>query len=242
MSMDLAIFEAGVKLDIRKIDYNENEAPQPAYRSQVYDTISNGTIKIEMPTMQGKLVLLQLESIYSLVFFGEKAMYECHGKVINRYKTNNMFIAEVEIVSQPKKIQRREYYRMECMIDAKLSRITQEEQNLSDLDEIIQFRKLKPQQEFGCTIVDISGGGVRLVCDETMELDAEVLLEFNTIADGLVQVYQLRGRLLKVSPSQNNGEKYELRVEFTDIQPKIRERLIRFIFETERRKIRNEKG
>lgn len=242
MSMELDIFEAGVKLDIRKIDYNENEAPQPVYRSQVYDTISNGKIKVEMPTMQGKLVLLQLESIYSLVFFGEKAMYECHGKVTNRYKTNNMFIAEVEIISQPKKIQRREYFRMECMIDAKLSRITQEEQKLNNAEEIIRFRRIKPQQEYVCTIVDISGGGARLVCDEALDLDSEVLLAFDTIAEGLVQPYQLRGRLLKMSTSQNNGEKYELRVEFTDIQPQIRERLIRFIFETERRKIRNEKG
>lgn len=223
--MEFDIFEAGVKLDIRKIDHSEGETAQLVYRSKVYDTISKGKLKIEMPTMQGRLILLHLESIYSLVFFGEKAMYECHGKVIDRYKTNNMFIAEVEIISQPKKIQRREYFRMECMIDGEISRITKEE-----------------QPGYACTIVDISGGGARLVCNEEIETDTDVLLEFGVITGGFYQIYQLCGRVLKVSVSQNNGEKYELRVEFTNVQPQIRESLIRFIFETERRKIRNEKG
>ena len=241
MSMDLGIFEAGVKLDIRKVSHNEEEVPV-VYRSQVYDAISNGKIKIEMPTMQGKLIVLQLENVYSLVFFGDRAMYECHGKVISRYKANNMFIAEIEIVSQPKKIQRREYFRMECMLDAKISRITKEEQKLDGIGDIKKFRMIKPQQEYECTIVDISGGGARLVCNEAMELDTEVLLEFDAIAGGYVQIYQLRGHVVKISASQNNGEKYELRVEFTSLQPQIRESLIRYIFETERRKIRNEKG
>lgn len=242
MGMDLGIFEAGVKLDIRKVSHNESEEILAVYRSQVYDTISNGKIKIEMPTVQGKLIVLQLEGVYSLVFFGEKAMYECNGKVINRYKTNNMFIAEIEIISQPKKIQRREYFRMECMLDAKISKITKEEQKLDGVGDIMKFRMIKPQQEFDCTIVDISGGGARLVCDEAMELETEVLLDFDAIVGGYVQLYQLRGHIVKVSPSQNNGEKYELRVEFTCLQPQIRESLIRYIFEAERRKIRNEKG
>ena len=99
----------------------------------------------------------------------------------------------------------------------------------------------EPSYELG-TIVDISGGGARIVTDSEIEEGTYVILKFQVELKEFIQEYELLARVVTRKLLENRKKKYELRVEFEQIENKVRESLIRYIFEEERKKRKSEKS
>ena len=95
----------------------KDDKEEKVYGSKVYDIVSDDQIEIEMPMEQTKLLLLPVDAEYEIFFYAGPVLYECVARVINRYKTNNVYILLFEIETNLKKHQRREYYRYSCAID-----------------------------------------------------------------------------------------------------------------------------
>ena len=98
--------------------YEEKGAESTAkvYQSRVLQILSEDTLEISMPMEQTRLILLPVDSEYDMIFFEENSLYQCFARIIDRYKSNNVYVLVMELTSNLRKYQRREYYRFSCAL------------------------------------------------------------------------------------------------------------------------------
>ena len=109
----------GDKIELQTVDHlaEEKTNGKKIYESKVYDILSEDTMEIAMPMEKTKLILLPVDSEYDIVFYGASGLYQCFARIIDRYKSNNVYILVIELTSNLRKYQRREYYRFSCALE-----------------------------------------------------------------------------------------------------------------------------
>ncbi len=110
----------GDKIELQAVSHEYDEKPEtPAkvYHSEVNEIQSEDTIEIKMPMEKTKLILLPIDSEYDMIFYGSSGLFQCLGRVIDRYKSNNAYLLLVEMTSNLRKYQRREFYRLRCALE-----------------------------------------------------------------------------------------------------------------------------
>lgn len=244
------VIDIGAKVDIRIVSQVERSAATGeeirVYKSQVYDIFENGEIELLMPTEGGRLVLLSLGLRYEFVFYTKSGLYKAVGQVKERYKSDNRYMVRIELNTPLSKFQRRQFYRLQCILDMKYFKITKELADLPHADTIVE--KLRDKDFFEkkkkANVVDISGGGVRFISDEENKTEDYVLMIF-ALNDGRQEKpYMIVGRIIscdRIETGDSSNRKYENRVEFMLKEPKMQEEIIKFIFAEERRTRNNDK-
>lgn len=232
------VIRPGDKVDISSSQQtvSENELPR-TYKSKVLDIKENGNIEISMPTERGRLLLLSLGVRYEFVFFSRGGLYRAIGQVKERYKSENVYMLEIELKSQLEKYQRREYYRYPCILDISYYPITEEEVKIGSGDAVfIHVREEKTDREFQGKIVDLSGGGIRFQAEQELETGQYVLFEIQLQNESLNKRYYIIGDIIScVRKDRDIDMHYEARAKFLIKDNNIREEIIRFIFEEERK-------
>ena len=239
--MAVNVFKVGDRIELVKSNAGATN-DKMVYKSQIYDVVGKEQLKIAMPQSKGKLLLLQLEAVYKMQFYTELGLYECKGKIVDRYKSDNVYVAVVDVVSALKKIQRREFYRLKCLIDAQIHLLDEEELKVEDAKGIFLQQDEKRVDYKYAAIVDISGGGGRIVTDAEIEEGSCVTLKFKTELRGMLREYEMLAKVITRRSLINKKKKYELRVEFDQLENNVRESLIKYIFEEERKKRKIEKS
>lgn len=236
-----------IELTHVKRDNSPQKGPKKVYYSQVNDIVSEDEINIAMPMEKGKIILLSIDSVYTLSFFSKNSIYQCNGKIVDRYKSSNMYFLVVELVSSLKKMQRREYYRLECLMPAEFREMTQKEIDFDYVEEIVENAKDPDAEEQElpfqkAIIVDISGGGLRMVSEIPVEANQYVLIKVRIPIRFLVKQFHLVGYVLQSAKVPGEVVKYEIRLQFEKISKEEREAIIKYIFEEERKKRKVEKS
>lgn len=234
----------GDKLELETVERIQGEEEKSVharktYKSQVYDIVSEDQIKIAMPMEQGKVILLPVDGEYNICFYTKTGLYQCLARVIDRYKSNNIFILLMEITTDMRKYQRREYYRLNCVLDMRCRKL--EEDELPKVMEKVQFIDTDITLTNGI-IVDISGGGARFISHEQYPVESLILFVFNLYVNGEMIEYKLVGQVLLTEVIANRNGEYEHRIQFANIMNDDREGIIRYIFEEERKNRRRDKG
>ena len=229
------IIKAGQFVDLQSTRKSEegDETYKKLYRTKVFDVLSEDQLEILMPIEQQKLILLPVDGEYDLCFVTDNGLYQCFARVLDRYKSNNVYILLAETTSKLEKFQRREYYRYSTSIPLKARTMMDEE--LRDLDKDV-FHVQHGLIMKKCEIRDISGGGMKFLSKTAFEVDDMVVLSFSLQVHGKETVYQLIGRILSCQKLENDNDEYEHRLMFEKIMNSERESIIRFIFEEERKK------
>ena len=238
------IIKPGDKLELQKVESvqenGEIEVYKKIYHSKVCEVLSEDRMEITMPIEKGKLMLLQVDTEYDLYFYADNGLYQCFARVVDRYKTNNIYMILVELTSNLRKQQRREYYRFSCALEMNTGKIAEEK-----LQEVVQAEgKVKPQTEKmnKSVIVDISGGGLRFVVEQKYDVDSLVLCAYRLFIEGQQKEYNLVGKVLSVKELINRPGVYEHRVQYVNINTEEQEEIIRYIFQEERKHRRKELG
>lgn len=238
------IVKPGDKLELQKVDRikeNEKEAVgKKVYHSKVCEIQSEDRMEITMPMEKGKLLLLQVDNEYDLYFYTENGLYQCFARVVDRYKSNNVYMIVMELTSNLRKQQRREYYRFSCALEMNARDITEEE-----LQEALEGKtalKVQAEKLNKGVIVDISGGGLRFVIDQKYETDSLVNCIYTLIFDGKKKEYNLVGKVLSTRELDNRPGIYEHRIQYVNINTEEREEIIRYIFQEERKNRKKESG
>ena len=216
--------QIGNKIEIESIKKTTGElgeVTRKTYRSELYDIESEDVIKIAMPMEQSKVVLLPVDAEYSLCFYTSNGLYQCLARVIERYKSNNLFVLSMELETDLQKYQRREYYRLNTVLDMKSKAIDDN----ADRKSLEQVHFIDTDLTFdNGTMVDISGGGARF------------------ISKVRYTEYKLIGKVLKSSPMENRDDSFENRIQFVNMVNDDRESIIKYIFEEERKMRHRERG
>lgn len=215
---------------------------EKTYTTKIHDIISDDRVEVVMPMEQTKLILLPVDGEYEMYFYAEGGLYQCVGKVIDRYKNNNVYILLFELRTNLRKYQRREYYRYSCALDMEARNISEEElvNGEEQTEENVSLMPGLPLKR--SIVVDISGGGLRFVSDYKYEKGSSILCKYRLIVKGVLREYEIVSEILDVRELENKKGSYEHRVRYVNLDSKDREDIIQFIFDEERRKRQRERG
>ena len=216
-----------------KIWMEDDARTKHIYMSKVMDVISDDRIEILMPFEHGRIVLLPVDAEYSLCFYSTKGLYSCFAKIVDRYRSDNMYILVLDLTSELSKLQRREYYRFSCALELKSRLCTREE-----LEAFEKNRKYLVDPEAGelkrSVVVDISGGGLRFVANFRYDEGSTIYCSYN-LPGNTVRKYEMICHVLKVQELENRAGLFEHRIQYIYIDENSREDIIHFIFEEERK-------
>lgn len=229
----------GDKIELQPIARRNGTEEGKTYISKVYEIISEDTLEILMPMEQTRLILLPVDEEYDLVFYGETGLYQAFVRIVDRYKSNNVYLLRVELTSDLRKHQRREFYRFSCALEITTRCLDEEELQAAREHKPFLLRDDMPLQH--CVMVDISGGGLRFVSTSRYAMGNLLCCGFLLSREGVGKQYDVVGEVLATKELENRPGTYEHRIRFYDMRVETREEIIRFIFEEERKSRKRER-
>lgn len=196
---------------------------QEKYISKIQEVSEEGEIIILAPMESGRIISLELNQNYGMCVYTSNGLYRCEVAVTERIRDDNLYLIKLEVQSALQKYQRRQYYRLDCMLT-----FHYKDDDNGEWEEGI--------------ILDISGGGIRFTSKKK-------LLDKKGVINHLQLNYEqeechlyLSGVIVESSNLRAQDNIYENRVVFDEITIEEREIIIKFIFEEERRRRKNKKG
>ena len=225
------------RLNIEIRDAGNEE--RKVYSTKVYDIVSDERIELLMPMEQTKLILLPVDGEYELCFYTGNGLYQCVARVVDRYRDNNVYVLALDLITNLRKYQRREYYRFSCALEMNSRELLKEEIESLDHDRNMLQPELPLKRS---VILDISGGGLKFVSNLAYEKGSLILCNYDLVVDDVPRHYSLVGKVLASSEVENKPGIYEHRVQYINVNPDEREEIIKYIFNQERKNRRKEKG
>lgn len=228
----------GDKIELEKIDTRLSVDPDKTverYVSQVLDEAPDDRILAAMPVRGGAVVPLGVGQRLKAIFYTSGGLIQCEVVVTGRYKKDSFFLVELEQVTTLQKIQRREFFRMECRKQFKYRIIEGEELEMLRSGNAYY----EDEQDIlwkDAVMLDLSGGGIRFVSAHKEEKGAFVEVQFDIEYNNQVEIIYAYADLLRSERNQNNHSIYNQRVMFWRMDNGLREKIIRYVFEQQRRK------
>lgn len=230
----------GDKIDINFLHQNNGKT----YKSSVFDFIDDNELEINMPTDEGKMVMFSVGFECQFYFYTNKGLYTCEAVITNRYKKDNFYLLSVRIKTVLKKFQRREFFRLECMIDFAYYKITEEIAGLETTEELFE-EIANPdyiEQKSLARTRDISGGGIRFTAMESLEIGSKILTVIR-LANGKVDhMFYLVTEIIASDPIEKVHGFWITRAKFEFKNIKDRDLIIRYVFEEDRMRRKKENG
>jgi c-di-GMP-binding flagellar brake protein YcgR len=224
----------GEKIEIQAVENAilSSSAKKKVYTSKIYDVLDDEQMEILMPMDGTKLILLPVDGEYQFCFYTRNGLYQCFIRIVDRYKSNNVYLLLCEVTSPLGKYQRREYYRYACTLPLKTRDLLDEEV------KSVENKQYHPMIGLPMTksqIVDISGGGIRFMAPVSYEPGKQIAISFSLNVHGKETPYELVGEILSSREHEIQKGSYEHRLKYTVVGNKQREEIIRYIFEEERK-------
>jgi len=247
------ILTLGDKIDIKPLDRNGKPVHNArTFASQLLDFVDFDVIHIAAPIVHCKSIVLDIGEYYNLCFYSSIGLYQCNCIVLSNHKENNTIVAVVRITTNLEKFQRRQYYRLECIHEIEYRVINLEEEMLNRKISMEDFRNPEERAEgrkkltqfdkewIPAAITDLSGGGARFNSETNHNKGEKIRIRLDFISGGESKKMLLGAEIISSNRIMSRMGSYEHRVEFNNILQKDREVLIKFIFEQDRRRRRNE--
>ena len=232
--------EPGDKLELTLVENGASEKDNKrVYHSKINDVLSEDRLEILMPMEQTKLILLPVDAEYDMAIYSKNGLYQCFVRVVDRYKSDNMYLLVVELTSNLRRNQRREYYRFSCALEMCSRSLEAEEVEAIEHDQMINLVPGLPLKR--SVIVDISGGGLRFISEQKYEEGSMIYCSYHLLVNGTRKLYELVSKVLEVKPVENRKGVFEHRVQYVNISEGMREQIIRYIFQEERKNMKRDK-
>lgn len=242
------VIRMGDKIDIhlseRDMWNNHDGIPQKLYKSCVYDVISDEVVQITMPTDGSRIILFDTGMHFSMIFYSKRGLYNGEGVVQNRFKEGTNYVLTVLARSPLKKFQRREFFRINKMIDLNYFHISDDVAALSTTEELFVITHNPENHYEKChgTILDISGGGIRFSTTEPMKKDNYILSVFELVNEKFDSTFYLVTQIIESQPVPGDSQHFMNRAKFVLKNLRDREAIVRYIFEEERQMRKKEIG
>ncbi|MEE3467731.1 MAG: flagellar brake protein [Eubacterium sp.] len=246
------VFAIGDKIEITPVKSAFSyDRSVKKYSSQMLDFDDVRTAKIVAPIQEGRLVPLRIDEDIDLCFFTKAGLYQCRGRIKNRYMDNRVSVLDVLFVSDPQKFQRRKFYRLECTFDINYRRLSKEEIKLREdmkkaksLGDTAAFESRKkeleelPQTWQTATITNLSGGGVRFHLRERLDAGEQIEVAIPLSMQNGVMPMKFMAHVIDCDQSDDSREKAtDARCEFDGVTNREREMIVKYVFEEQRRRM-----
>lgn len=231
----------GTRLEFEMLDKN-NERVGNTFVSQLLEHQEDGSIVISAPITESRVVFVPIGITVRLTF-----VHQLHGllgfKAVIRSKEyrGNVAVLTAEPEGDLEKIQRREHFRLDVIVDALIwpdeedpgpgTENKTEAENTQD-----KTAEAAPVKAY---TKNLSGSGACLISDINFPKGSFVKVELDLSNDITFRArcVVLRSQQVEVRRSKS----YELGVRFVEISKKDQDHLIRYIFEQQRLILKKEK-
>jgi c-di-GMP-binding flagellar brake protein YcgR len=223
------------------------------YLSAIYDVKKDGTLVMDIPVIQRRLVALSTGLRYTFIFTTEdrnhdKSFYISEGEITSRYRQGNFFLMDARLSTPLNRFQRREYYRLECSlksIGVALGDDFDPKQIIDAGKFLIEHIRDGYQVAHG-TISNISGGGALLITNEDFKDASYILMrvifsneEDEKKSNAEDDTMELLAKILEKRYNEET-KKYSYRLMFVFQNPRFRDRIIKYVFDEQRRQRKKE--
>ncbi len=223
------IIREGDKVELRKITAAGNDDNSGKYYvSKLCELLDDNRVGVLMPIERAQVVPLEIDDKYKIYFYTDNGLYQCKAVVRQRFKKDKLYVAIFRFISAFEKIQRRQFFRISCLIGIRYRSIDRFPEKEGDKPDSGPWQN--------ATAIDISGGGMRFNCPEYKGNDSKYEIEFDIPIDNSMVHYKVYARIVYISDMANRSGMYEYRLEFMGLEPKKRESIVRFVFDEERRR------
>lgn len=249
------ILTIGDKIDIKPLDKSGRPLHNTRiFASQFIDFVDFDIINISAPIVYGRAIPLAAGEFFNLCFYTNKGLYQCNCTAISNYKDNNTVVTVVRVINNLEKLQRRQFFRLECIIDIEYRIIRKEEEileekllkndfnSVQDKEKALMILDQFTKQWAKAAITNISGGGARFNSLTRLNQGDKVRIIMNLPKGFDTFKMELDAIIVASDKLLNRSDSYENRIQFIEVKPKDREELIKFIFELDRKRRRNEKS
>lgn len=210
--MDLKIFEQG-----NKVILETEEMMGETEFSTIVDNTDEDVLKVHSPICRGALLRIRENSRIGVTVFVNDKVYTARGVAIKNYKSGNFHFADIQIVSEIKRIERRNYFRLSIKKDVRIMR--------KDTEEIVEARTL-----------DISAGGTQIMSKADFYKGEKLLVEMDLNGDYV----ELDGEIVNIIKSIAEPE-HRYGIKFEELGEKVEDRIMRYIFEIQLEERRKDK-
>ncbi|MCR5332396.1 MAG: flagellar brake protein [Lachnospiraceae bacterium] len=249
------ILKVGDRIEMKRLAAAGKAEGQEAklYNSQLLDFVDDRNINVSVPIESGHLVPLEIGGRFEMRFITVNGIYVCKGEVTNRFKQNNMYFLAVKLISELVKDQRRQYFRLAKIRPLSYHKLIEEEKKIivalatnqldSDIERrnmMVRLKTIEPEQKEG-SMANISGGGLKFYSDE--ELAKGDFIRISLLLDEAdAAPYDLFGKVIASESLPDRTLKNSHRVEFINMPKEVREKIVRYIFNEERRQRQKDTG
>ena len=230
----------GGEVELKAIDRERNpeeNGQRKAHRSRLLKILTESRVEVAMPIVDGKLILLPVDGEYDMYFYGDNVVYQCNARVTDRYRFNGQYVLVMDLTSNLRNYQRREYYRFSCALEMDSRQLGEEEIAIAAQEELLPALPLKSS-----VIVDISGGGLRFVAYYAYEVNSLILCKYHLQFEGREKEYRLVGKVLAVNELEKEPGVFDHRVQYVNVDPQDWEEIIQYIFDEARKAHRKTGG
>lgn len=178
---------------------------------------ADGKIVISAPLFKLNYFPLRSGDIIKLMLNNDSSgIVEFMGKIVKRIKIRNIFAIVIEAVTEPKLVQRREFFRMSLLKDI----------TAKDFEG----------KEFTVTTKDLSAGGLSGIATDTGKYPTGSTLNITMEVEG--ELMSIDGEILYCELLMDSIRRYEFRIKFINITQVKRTKLMRYIFSEQRKLMR----
>lgn len=228
------VIAPGDKVEIYFVDKNNNDV---YLDTVIYDIISENEFLINNPVKDGKLYLISMDMKVTFVIkkdtFGVIAFTVF---LVQRKKVGNIYTISCNIVSEFKKQQRRNYFRMKIYEDVNIWYMT--DVDGKQIDYYIFDPDIGPEiyNEIKVSVNNISGGGISLRSKVSFNLGTFVYsnLEF------LNSKIEITGIVVRCDVSRRYENEYDIGVSFDDVGRDVIRKITSYVFSSQQKKRRKE--
>lgn len=209
----------GNKLEVELFDSN-NERMQPLLVSQFERFLPDGSLEILAPIHGGRIFPVHRGVEMDIIYERHGELYKFRAVAMERNVVGNIFLLRIMPKTPEEHLQRRFFFRFGCILDIRYRMFAKKETNNEDRGSFIK-----------AITKDVSGGGLCLLTNDKpvygwyVEGNLDIGFNLNFI-----------GRIVRVISIHDKGKfKYEVGIEFIEINDLEREKVISFIFDSQRK-------
>lgn len=208
-------FSVGDKVQVKIID-KENSY---SYASKIANIENDDIIEILFPMYKSNTLYILNGERLELIINKQDAVLKFLGVVLDKnYKS--IPVLKLKITSEPKRVQRRNFYRLKIVKPIRYRVISQIDGN----EEITEFDE--------GIVTDISEGGIMFYARK--EMDINNLLEFEISLESET-IMKLSGVIVRKQYNKEKSHLYEYGVKFKDLGNVNSNVLTKFIFQEQRK-------
>lgn len=203
-------FDIHVRQKIQVLKPGTNEW----FNSSIQD-IKQNVISISWPYLQERPLVLCKGDTVQVRLAAERAAYYFNTTVIGETK-DNINLYQLAYPREVERIQQRSHVRLPVVLDVKYA--------------VLQDDK-KPLKFIDASVVDLSGGGMKLAVREEIKENTRLMLNFILPFRGKPELVKLEAIVIRNQLVDQVRLIYHLGVKFVDISFHQQDMIVRFIFE-----------